>query len=204
VELLVGSVRYLVRSAIGLYWLDGASCMTVRPAQQEDIPSIARVHVDSWRTTYQGIVADSFLSGLSNLKHEDRHRRYMARPGTFYFVADLPVAGIVGFLSGGPERRGDSRFAGELYAIYILNQHRRHGIGLALVQQWAASLRRAALNSALVWVLADNKPAVTFYERLGGKLLGEQMIEIGGESLRELAYGWEDLRTIPGGGFGES
>jgi ribosomal protein S18 acetylase RimI-like enzyme len=177
--------------------------MIVRPAREEDIPSIARVHVESWRTTYRGIVADSFLAGLSYQKHEERHRKYMAQPGAVYFVAEFPRGCIVGFLSGGPERSGDLRFPGELYAIYVLDQHRRHGIGSALVRQWATSLRQATLNSALVWVLADNKPAVDFYGRLGGKPLREQMIEIGGASLRELAYGWEDLSILHHGGIGE-
>ena len=170
--------------------------MTVRPACEEDIPSIARVHVDSWRTAYRGIVADSFLAALSYQKNEERHRRYMALPGAIYLAAESPQAGIVGFLSGGPERSGDRHFPGELNAIYILRPHRRHGIGRALVQEWAATLRRAAINAALVWVLAENRPAIAFYERLGGKRLREQTIEIGGERLKELAYGWEDLRTL--------
>lgn len=178
--------------------------MIVRPAREEDIPSMARVHVDSWRTTYRGILADSFLAELSYQNCEDRHRRHMAQPGAVHLVAELAHAGIVGFLSGGLERSGDLDFRGELYAIYILDQHRRLGIGSALVQQWAASLRRAALNSALVWVLADNKPAVVFYERLGGQPLREKMIEIGGVSLKELAYGWQDLSNLHHSSFGET
>jgi ribosomal protein S18 acetylase RimI-like enzyme len=179
------------------------SGMIVRPAREEDIPSIVRVHVESWRTTYRGIVADSFLAALSYQKHEQRHRRYMAQPGAVYFVAELPGDGIVGFLWGGPERSGDRHFSGELYAIYILDEHRRRGIGSALVRQWVVSLRQAGLNSALVWVLADNKPAIDFYIRLGEKPLREQIIEIGGESLRELAYGWKDLSIPQSGGVGE-
>jgi ribosomal protein S18 acetylase RimI-like enzyme len=173
--------------------------MIIRPAEEQDIPSIARVHVESWRTTYRGILADSFLAGLSYQKHEDRHRRYMAQPGGFHYVADLPAAGIVGFLMGGPERSGDILFPGELYAIYILEQHRRQGIGSALIQQWAGSLRRAGLNSALVWVLQANKSAAAFYQRLGSIQIREQMIDIGGSSLKEIAYGWNDLSAMEHG-----
>jgi ribosomal protein S18 acetylase RimI-like enzyme len=173
--------------------------MTVRPACEEDIPSIAYVHVESWRTTYRGIVADSFLADLSYQKHEERNRRNMAQAGAIYRVAESPPDGIVGFLSGGPERSGDLHFPGELYAIYILHQHRRHGGGRALVEQWAAMLRRGAINAALVWVLAENKPAIVFYERLGAKYLREQTIEIGGVALKEFAYGWEDLGTLERG-----
>jgi len=174
--------------------------MTVRPAREEDIPSVARVHVQSWRTTYRGIVPDAFLNGLSCQKKEEGHRRHLAEPDAIYFVAELPRDGIVGFLMGGRERSGNVQFPGELYAIYVLDQHHRQGIGSALVGQWAASLRRAAVNSALVWVLADNKPAIAFYQRLGGRQLDERMIEIGGASMKELAFGWEDLSTLDHGG----
>jgi ribosomal protein S18 acetylase RimI-like enzyme len=171
--------------------------MTVRAACQADIPSIARVHVDAWRTTYRGIVADSYLAGLSNQKHEERHRHMIAEPGTKLFVAELPEEGVVAFLSGGRERSCDLLFPAEVYAIYLLEKHQRRGIGSALVRQWAENMQREGLNAGLVWVLADNKSAIAFYERLGGKLLlREQNIKIGGDSLREVAYGWEDLRAL--------
>ena len=37
----------------------------IRPATLEDAPAIARVHVDTWRTTYAGIVPDEHLAKLS-------------------------------------------------------------------------------------------------------------------------------------------
>jgi ribosomal protein S18 acetylase RimI-like enzyme len=170
--------------------------MRIRSASEEDIPAIARVHVESWKMAYRGIVADSFLDGLSYPKHEARHQRLMSQVGAIYFVAEMPGDGIVGFLSGGPEPSGDLGFPAELYAIYMLEEHRRHGIGLALVRQWAARLRQVDMNSALVWVLAENTPAKAFYERLGARYLRESTIEIGHVPLRELAYGWDDLSAI--------
>ena len=38
----------------------------IRPATQSDAPAIATVHVDSWRTSYEGIVPQEILSGLSH------------------------------------------------------------------------------------------------------------------------------------------
>jgi len=170
--------------------------MNIRPATEADIPAIARVHVDSWRTAYHGIVADSYLSQLSYAKSAAGHRHRMAQPGNIQLVAELPHHGIVGFLSGGPERSGDSRFSGKLYAIYLLDAFHRRGLGTALVQHWALRLHQASLPSGLVWVLAQNQSAATFYERLGGKFLREQIITIGTQQLPERAYGWEDLGTL--------
>ncbi|SDE64667.1 hypothetical protein SAMN04488689_10282 [Paenibacillus sp. cl6col] len=39
--------------------------MQIRKAMAGDAPGIARVHVDSWRTAYQGIISDTYLSSLS-------------------------------------------------------------------------------------------------------------------------------------------
>jgi ribosomal protein S18 acetylase RimI-like enzyme len=168
--------------------------MKIRPATEQDIPIIAGVHVASWLSSYRGIVPDSYLDALSHEKHVQRHQRIMAEPGKIYFVAESFEHGIVGFISGGPNRTDHSQFTGELYALYILAEHQRKGIGRALVRAWAAKLLSSGINSALVWVLADNKPAIAFYQRLGGIYLREESLEIDGSRLREFAYGWDHLR----------
>ncbi|WP_306428702.1 hypothetical protein [Robertmurraya siralis] len=42
--------------------------MIIREATLSDAEGIAKVHVDSWRTTYKGIVSDVFLEQLSYKK----------------------------------------------------------------------------------------------------------------------------------------
>ena len=48
----------------------------------------------------------------------------------------------------------------------------------------------------LLWVLKDNRPARKFYEALGGTTLREKSIEIGSQSLIEVAYGWKNLSAL--------
>jgi hypothetical protein len=43
----------------------------IREANIGDAPAIVRVHIDSWRPTYRGIVLDDYLEGLF---HEERER----------------------------------------------------------------------------------------------------------------------------------
>ncbi len=49
--------------------------MIIRKAELKDISGIAKVHVDSWRTTYKGIVPDSFLDNLSYENREQIWKR---------------------------------------------------------------------------------------------------------------------------------
>ncbi|WP_330217584.1 hypothetical protein [Planococcus halocryophilus] len=39
--------------------------MKTRKATEQDAPGIAKVHVDSWKTTYKEILPSAFLTSLS-------------------------------------------------------------------------------------------------------------------------------------------
>jgi hypothetical protein len=39
--------------------------ITLRPATVADAAAISHIHVESWRTTYRGVVPDAFLDALS-------------------------------------------------------------------------------------------------------------------------------------------
>lgn len=45
--------------------MEGIEIMKIREAIVSDAKGIAKVHVDSWRTTYKGIIPDDFLNNLS-------------------------------------------------------------------------------------------------------------------------------------------
>ena len=171
--------------------------MLLRDAGPHDAAGIACVHVESWRTTYRGIVPDTFLDALSYEQREQVWSGMLTESaaGTFALVAEGERGAIVGFASAGPERGGDPIFRGELYAIYLLASHQRQGIGRRLFQAVVSRLANRGLPSLLIWVLADN-PSRAFYERLGGKLVRSQPIEIEGEAFQEVAYGWEDTGPL--------
>lgn len=44
--------------------MSGTSGVIIRPARPGDENRIARVHVESWRSTYKGIVPDEVLAGF--------------------------------------------------------------------------------------------------------------------------------------------
>lgn len=175
--------------------------MQVRPARVADSGAIARVHVDSWRTTYAGLMPDEVLAGLSYERRAQAWREVLSGigGGDITLVAEADPAGVFGFASGGPERENDAIYRGELYAIYLLAEHQGQGVGRQLVSAFARELVARGMNSMLVWVLAGN-PARGFYERLGGTWVREKPITLGGATLVEVAYGWQDIRPLAGMG----
>ncbi len=176
--------------------------MRIREATPADVSDLARVHVDSWRTTYRGIVPDEYLAQLSYESREGLWKRVLSRDnragGGFCFVAeDEETARVVGFASGGPEWSGsaDSPYKGEIYAIYILEPYQGQGLGRRLIAASIDRLAGAGIYSLLVWVAARNR-ACGFYEALGGRKVYEKQDEIDGITLDEVAYGWADTRLL--------
>jgi len=170
--------------------------MNIRPATLVDAAAIAKVHVDSWRTTYRGILPAEFLAGLSYERREQIWRNSLGNSEReFTYVAEAEPGQIVGFITGGPEREGDPTYAGELIAIYLLAEQQGKGIGRQLVGRLAQSLLARQLTTLLVWVLAAN-PARTFYQKLGGQYIKEKPITFGGAEVIEEAYGWLNLSPL--------
>ena len=132
--------------------------MPIRMATAHDAAAIAKVHVESWRTTYKGIVPDDFLAHLSYARREQFWRQVLTEPGsrTIVYVAEDAQGTVIGFASGGPERSGDPVYTGELYAIYLLAQHQGLGIGRQLVMPLAHHLWQGGMGGLLLWVLAAN------------------------------------------------
>lgn len=173
---------------------------TIRPAAAADSNALARIHVDSWRTTYRGIVPDDFLAGLSVERRERGWRDALTHAGqqrSFVLLAEDEAGQAAGFTNGGPERENDPDYPGELYALYLLEQYQRRGLGRQLMALTARELIQRGANAMLLWVLADN-PSRKFYERMGGQRLREKEITIGQTTLVEVAYGWPDLRPLAG------
>jgi L-amino acid N-acyltransferase YncA len=167
---------------------------TIRHAGIEDAASIASVHVESWKTTYAGIVPADYLASLSSAGRTESWREQLQQATALILVAE-DATGVIGFACGGKLREPIDGFDAELYAIYLLHQQQKQGVGRMLTRKLAQDLRRQGFKSLVVWVLARN-PAAGFYARLGGSPVAEKEIEIGGAWLTEIAFAWTNLDDL--------
>jgi ribosomal protein S18 acetylase RimI-like enzyme len=165
----------------------------IRRAEPNDAAGIAHVHVQSWRSTYRGIVPDSYLDELNEAERAE-HWLDLLDGGMEVYVAER-AGEVIGFATGGKSRDSVANCDAELYAIYLLEEDRRTRIGSDLLRELARALSRRGFHGMEVWVLARN-PAKGFYERMGAEYAGTKEIEIGGATLVEQAYVWPDLGVL--------
>jgi GNAT superfamily N-acetyltransferase len=167
---------------------------SIRLAGVRDAGAIAHVHVQSWLTTYAGLLPAEYLASLNETERVPLWQDWLARDISV-FVAETDGQ-IVGFAGGGPIREPFETYDAELYAIYLLKEVQGRGIGRDLLQAVTQTLFQQSYKSMLVWVLEQNS-AVRFYKRAGAQELTKKQIEIGGIYLPELALGWSELRLSP-------
>lgn len=175
------------------------SRFAIREAQVGDAEAIARAHTASWQTSYRGILPDTVLDRIDVGQRAASRRQILTDRSIYQLVAyDLTHGDIVGFCDAGPSRRELPRFpartSGEVYAIYIVQHAKRHGLGAEMFERVMAYFTRHSVTSMVVWVLDNNHHARRFYEALGGRELSRLGTRVGGFPVTELAYVWDELR----------
>lgn len=164
----------------------------VRVARISDAENIARIEVETWRTTYAGMLPDRVLLGLS-VERQARlwSRELQWRPASTWVREEEP-GGLVGFGQCGPQRNRSLGYDGEIYMLYVHPDAQNRGVGRELLFTLFDALVAANRRSGLVWVLRAN-PARYFYARLGGELILSHRIPVGGQDIDAEGYGWRDL-----------
>ncbi len=167
---------------------------TTRPARLEDAKAIARIEVETWRTTYAGVLPDRVLLNMSERRQTASWNSFLRHRPDDVSVA---VAGdnVVGFGNCGSQRDHTIRFAGEIYTLYVAPDRQNQGFGRALLLGLFQRLIDTGHPTALLWVVRAN-PARFFYERLGGQQIMHRPIPVGGQPVDAIAYGWRDLSDV--------
>jgi len=175
--------------------------VTIRRARPTDADAMGRVHVASWRSTYAGILSDTYLTGLSEAREGLGYERGLLdrRGGHAGFVAiadgmELPGGGVIGFVTGGMSRRPVIA-EGEVETLYLTDDFHERGIGRRLMRAMASHLASLGAESAFTWVLEEN-PSRWFYQRLGGKPAVREHITFAGRPTTQIAYAWAPIHTL--------
>ncbi|SEH95787.1 L-amino acid N-acyltransferase YncA [Halobacillus karajensis] len=169
----------------------------VRPARFEDAETIAEIHVNSWKSTYEDLIDEQDLSNTTLEHRIALWETVLKTPlnGQIAFVIENGEGDVVGFVSGGKERTKNYGYDGEIYAIYLLDEYQGKGYGKEMLKVFSEGMVAAGYKSLLVWVLTHN-PSSQFYIKYGADPIEAEKVTIGQGTYEETAYGWNDLRKL--------
>jgi ribosomal protein S18 acetylase RimI-like enzyme len=180
--------------------------IAIRRARTADAEAVGAVTVAAWRSAYASILPPEFLAGMSARRQGAMRRATILDGGighaTFVAIASGEDAAlgpwqppqVIGFASGG-RLRGGGRDEGEIETLYVLDDYRDQGLGRRLMRAAVAHLNAIGCRSVRLWVLRDN-PSRWFYQHLGGRLVAEQRISVGGQPVVQQAMRWDPISLL--------
>lgn len=159
----------------------------IRDAREQDVPALARLHVETFNETHRGGRGGGPSYELRERQWRDAFT--VSASTCFCLVVEDSTGQLVGFAKGTPHDGNVLGFAGELDKIYVLRRLHRQGLGRLLLCNVARRFIERGVTSMLLFGEARN-PSNGFYEAFGAERLHSSKGEFHG------GYGWRDLRVL--------
>jgi len=169
--------------------------MIIRKAILTDAPMIAKVHVDSWRTTYKDIIPKAFLDKLSYEQRTELWYRNISEENNYVLVAENDQGELVGFADAWKRETNTEEDSIDLTSIYLLEEYQGMAIGKKLLKELFKYFKQMNYERVFVEVLADNQTRY-FYEYYGAKLVNTVQVKIGEKILNEIIYEWDSVDKV--------
>ena len=168
--------------------------IVIRKATPLDIDSVARLHVNSWKDTYSGIVSDEHINNMIN--NIDKR---IGRMKNEFNLRTMVVATINDKIVGFAEYIDSNKYSSdydvdcELCGLYIDKDYKGKGIGTKLFNYVADSFASMGKEKMIVWCLERNTPAIKFYMlvRKWAKIAFMRKIEIGNKTYNEIGFTYD-------------
>ena len=192
------SLSLIIKNKIGLFlcfYQERVSFMKIRRATEKDLIGIAQVHVETWQSTYKGIIPEDYLQSLTIENRLKNWQRHLKTLHTATFIAENEAGAVIGFAIGGPEQTSHPLYQAEIYAIYILDTYQRNGVGKQLIKPIAKLFEEKKYPNMIIWALEENSNHL-FYQSLGGQIVASKNISINGKVLKEIGYGWDSIHDL--------
>ncbi len=156
--------------------------MTIRLATVSDAASVGRVHVESWRVAYRGIMPDEKIARMDlPTRTAFWTERIAVREWPVFVVEERGQVVAFCHMIPSPDPDDDAKKTGHITSIHVLPGLRSHGHGRALLAQAFAEFRRRGYAEVTLWVLEGNASARRFYETVGFREDGGRKTYLGTE-----------------------
>ena len=164
----------------------------MRAARPGDVPEIARIQIETWRTAYKNFLPASVLEALDVGPAEQAWGAAVAAPPSPAHHVLVATEGpqLVGFAAVGPSDDEDAQ-PGDAVVAALLVEPRwgRRGHGSRLLAAVVDHLRADTVTRLIAWVPDGDPASARFYESAGWERDGlVRTLEADGGTVREIRW----------------
>ena len=140
----------------------------LREGLPEDAEAIENIRIAAWQTAYRDFMPRTYLSNLNPLQNIEALRNRLSSQNLEFVVSVAEEEGIVvAFSILGKPRYEASCDTIELWALNVLPEYWRMGIGQRLTKRAITSAAESGFKKIELWCIKDNVPAQSAYADAG-------------------------------------
>lgn len=143
----------------------------LRPADPDDAPALAALHVAVWRQTYGHLAPAEAVERLDEALRRRQWAAALADPDRATWLVEAE-GNLLGLVSTGAPGEGLFGARGEIKHLYVAASARRAGLGRRLLAAGREALAKAGFSGTGLGVVRQNRPARAFYAAEGGREAG--------------------------------
>lgn len=168
--------------------------VSVRSAQAADVPDIARIQIDTWRTAYASILPAPVLASLSSEDAEQMWAIAANTPPTprHHVLVAQEQQWLVGFAAVGPaddleEGDPDPAATAQIGPLLVEPRWGRRGHGSRLLAAAVDHARSDGMTRAIAWIPLGDAASLSFFRSAGWDADGyARALDTGSGEIREL------------------
>jgi L-amino acid N-acyltransferase YncA len=168
--------------------------VSVRAARAEDVPEIARIQVDTWRTAYTSVLPEPVRADLSAAAAEQAWRSAVEDPPTpaHHVLVAQEQRSVVGFAALAPvdddeEGLPPEAMTATLGPLIVEPRWGRRGHGSRLLAAAVDHARADGATTLITWVPSGDGPSLSFFRSAGWATDGyARSLDTGAGEVREL------------------
>lgn len=149
----------------------------VRSFKPSDLPACRKLYIE-------GLIGGKIAENDTGLDIDDIEAAYMNVPGCHFWVAELPGGEVVGMIGVQQHDEG----VGEIRRLRVAKEHRRKGIGGALVETAVKFCQEKQYLKVTLDTFMEREPAIKLFEKF--RFRHSRSRTLGG---KELLYFYLDL-----------
>ena len=158
--------------------------MIIRKATLADARKMGSCHYYCWQETYRGLISDSYLDALDEQKNMERFEKMYSFMGECQYVLECDKV-IIGLFDLSKSREAYAPI--EIQGLYLRKAWHGQGLGRKIME----FIREECNNTQFyLWCLKNN-PTCGYYEHMGGVIVDERIISVGGREEAEVCYLFE-------------
>lgn len=167
--------------------------MEIRFAQQQDLRQIAQLYISNHKSTYQGLLSDEYIQGLTLEYGMDKWTHYLADGKGKIWVACNE--GIFWGFAAGTE---DAELPDTWYldSLHVIPEARGKGVGTRLIRTMGKYALENHYAKMSICIVRGNDAAGSLYRKLGAKHLYDFEDTFCGTKSQSEKLIWENLEIF--------